>query len=588
MIDFIMKSPKAIPAIQKKKWLPHPLTLLSGLLVVLAFPPWGFWPLIWVCLVPWFFAIRKADSRFRAFIEGFWLNFLMTLGGYYWIAYSLKEFGGVPWPVGIFGLLLFCLIGQPQFLLFPPLVKILRLQDFVFKEAQNKSTGMSDSKHKKIKNRTSWQLILTLIWLSLLYTGIDWFVPKMFLDTLGHAFYTATFLRQAADLGGAQLLTFLILIVNLSLFEILKSSVPKLLPRSSGASVPAISYQEHFSQIAPPLLLATVLVFGAFTYGWMRQAQVLKRVTAAESGIQIAAIQGNIGDFDKVAAENDVSSAALKIIDTFTSMTDQALNLSPRPEVVIWPETSFPSLFRQPFTQLEIQINNRVEDYVRDHGVPLLFGGYDRQFGKEYNSFFFLQSNGDLQTYHKSKLLMFGEYIPGADSIQFFKDSFPQVGNFGKGPGPQVFEVATANNSKKIRVAPIICYEALFTDFLVQSARNDSQLILNITNDSWFGTWGEPQLHLALTTFRSIETRLPMLRSTNTGISTLITATGEITSPTKIGTQEIMNVHVPITAPIWSLVKEWGDWFGPFALLLGLMGSGLEILSRRRAHGLRH
>ncbi|MEO7161886.1 MAG: apolipoprotein N-acyltransferase, partial [Bdellovibrionia bacterium] len=235
-------------------------------------------------------------------------------------------------------------------------------------------------------------------------------------------------------------------------------------------------------------------------------------------------------------------------------------------------------LFRQPYTQLETVINERVENYVRDHGVPLLFGGYDRQHNKEFNTFFFLQPTGQLQTYHKSKLLMFGEYIPGAESIQFFKDAFPQVGNFGHGVGPQVLELTTQNGNKTTRVAPIICYEALFTNFLVDSARNNSQLILNITNDSWFGQWGEPQLHLALTIFRSIETRLPMLRSTNTGISTLITANGEITHATGIGTQEIMNVNVPITPPIWSLVKAWGDWFGPFALVMGLLG--LAILCR--------
>jgi apolipoprotein N-acyltransferase len=326
------------------------------------------------------------------------------------------------------------------------------------------------------------------------------------------------------------------------------------------------------------LLIAIILLLGGCVYGRMKSMQIREAMETSGQSVQLAAIQGNIGDFDKLAAENDVASAALKVIDTLTAMTGQALALSPRPDAIIWPETSFPSLFRQPFTRLETSINERLESFVRDHGSPLLFGGYDRQQNHEFNSFFFLHSDGQLQTYHKNKLLLFGEYIPGAETFQSIKEAFPQVGNFGQGPGAQVLELRVPAKGQIVRIAPIICYEALFPNFLIDSARLGSQMILNITNDSWFGTWGEPQLHLALTTFRSIETRLPQLRSTNTGISTLITANGEITHPTQIGQPEILNVRVPLTPPIWTLMKAWGDWFGPFALVLGLVG--LDLMSR--------
>ncbi|MEO5969453.1 MAG: hypothetical protein ABIQ95_05965, partial [Bdellovibrionia bacterium] len=320
----------ATQAIQGRKWLPHRLTLLSGILIVLAFPPWDFWPLIWVCLIPWFFAIQKADSPTRAVVEGFWLNFLMTLGGYFWVAYSLKEFGGVPWPVGIFGMLLFCLVGQLQFLIFPYLLKALHLKDFFPDEAWHKIYRTKASHHGQlpVPPHSLWKGILNLIWLSLLYTGIDWLVPKMFLDTLGHALYQASNLRQAADLGGAQLLTFLIVLTNICLYEVTKNAL-----------------KDRRVKLSPQLLFTATLIISAIGYGWTRQAQILKIIETSDNRIQIAAIQGNIGDFDKIAAENDVSTAALKVIDTFTSMTDQALSLSPRPEVIIWPETSFPSLF---------------------------------------------------------------------------------------------------------------------------------------------------------------------------------------------------------------------------------------------------
>jgi apolipoprotein N-acyltransferase len=137
----------------------------------------------------------------------------------------------------------------------------------------------------------------------------------------------------------------------------------------------------------------------------------------------------------------------------------------------------------------------------------------------------------------------------------------------------------------RILTNPIICYEALFSNYVLDAARKGSQLITNITNDSWFGSFGEPQLHLALTTFRSIESRLPQVRATNTGISAYISATGELVQQTQIGVPEIMQVQVPITPPIFSLVKLWGDWFGMFSFAMGALILGRRWLrSREKAN----
>src|SRR3954468_20081483 len=93
-------------------------TLLSALLIVISFPPWGLYPLIWICLLPWFAALRRARNTADALIQGLWLSVLMSVGGFYWVASVLKQFGGLPWPVAIVGLILFSLIGQPQFPIF--------------------------------------------------------------------------------------------------------------------------------------------------------------------------------------------------------------------------------------------------------------------------------------------------------------------------------------------------------------------------------------------------------------------------------------------------------------------------------------
>jgi apolipoprotein N-acyltransferase len=514
-----------------KLWAPQWMTVLSGLLVVLAFPPWNLWLLIWVCLIPWLAVLKRCPTYREAVVQGFWLNYWMTLGGFYWVAYVLHEFGGLPWIISIIGFQLFCLFGQLQFPAF----------SFCFKWYET---------HKKKSS------LFAFVYLAVFYAGLDWIIPKLFQDSMGHSLYLATHLRQVADLGGVALLTFLILGVNLSLWQVLEDWKVKKSIR-----------------ISPQLGIALLLCSIAWGYGFQRTQQITHEVGKAPQSVQVAGIQANIGDFDKIAAERGLHGAARKVLETFVALSDQALNLNRRPDLIIWPETSYPSTFRNPHTTSEAELDYQVETYAQSRKVPLLFGGYDHENRKDFNSFFILTPEGKLQVYHKNILLLFGEYIPGAESFQLFRDWFPQVGNFGRGKGPEVLSVPLSNSKvNEVRVAPIICYEALFPNYVIDSANQGSQLILNITNDSWFGEWGEPQLHLALSTFRSIETRLPMIRTTNTGISALILPTGEITHATGIGVQKIMNVSVPLLSPIPTLIKKWGDWFGPCALILGILG----------------
>ena len=150
------------------EWAPDYYTFLSAVLIVFAFPPWNFWPLIWICLVPWFSALDRAPTSKHAVAQGVWLSCFMSLGGFYWVAHAIQEFGNLPWILSLLCLLIFSLFGQLQFAVFAPLLKKLQKQNSV----------------------------LIMISLALLYSGVDWILPKLFVDTLGHAFYQAIHLRQ--------------------------------------------------------------------------------------------------------------------------------------------------------------------------------------------------------------------------------------------------------------------------------------------------------------------------------------------------------------------------------------------------------
>jgi len=130
-------------------------------------------------------------------------------------------------------------------------------------------------------------------------------------------------------------------------------------------------------------------------------------------------------------------------------LSDQALTKTADLDAIVWPETSYPSTFRTPLTSDELAQDQGVEKFTRSRRIHLLFGGYDRFQNKDHNAFFYLSPDpnpgvaglGDLQTYRKNILLLFGEYIPFSDQIKFLRDAFPQVGNFGRGPGPKVLSI---------------------------------------------------------------------------------------------------------------------------------------------------
>src|SRR4051794_28191442 len=100
---------KLAPHSTWKRWAPDWLTFLSGVLIVFAFPPWNLWPLAWIFLVPWFMALKRAPTLKNAVIQGVWLSYFMSLGGFSWVAFALQEFGGLNWGLSILGLQLFCI-----------------------------------------------------------------------------------------------------------------------------------------------------------------------------------------------------------------------------------------------------------------------------------------------------------------------------------------------------------------------------------------------------------------------------------------------------------------------------------------------
>ncbi len=469
---------------------------------------------------------------------------VICLGGFYWMVHATMQYGGLPLPAALVVFALFCATGQLQI----PLFLLLR----------EKIRGLS----LHLKHPT-----LTFVALGLLYAGIESIYPKLFLDTAGHAFYHSPVVRQLADLGGPFFLTSLVILLNELIYEL-------------------FLYRTVLA-LRPVVVLAALI----WTYGSVRNEQYrfFKLMTRKAPVLNVAMIQANIGDYLKVAAERGALNATDQVMDKYLSLSTQALQASPKPDALIWPETAYPAIFQKPKTALEQRLESRLAGFLQALPGTLAFGGYDsdpRQ--QEYNSLFIYDSpSKKKEVYHKSVLLMFGETLPFAETFPSMKEWFPTMGFFGRGPGPELKSIKNATG-ETFQIAPSICYEGLFTDHSVSGALQGAHALLNITNDSWFGPHGEPYLHLALTQFRSIETRLPLLRSTNTGISVAIDPTGETLGSTGVMKEAILPASIPLkkfmNSPYLLMAKAFGpNWYVRFCQLVLLMVAGWLALKEAQA-----
>jgi apolipoprotein N-acyltransferase len=163
-------------------------------------------------------------------------------------------------------------------------------------------------------------------------------------------------------------------------------------------------------------------------------------------------------------------------------------------------------------------------------------------------------------TYNKSQLLAFGEYLPFGETFPFLYKLVPFVGTFERGPGPVTQNVPLVSG-KLVKLGPQICYESLDPEFSRELAQGGSEIIFNVTNDSWFGDWAEPYQHLYMTLARGIENRRPLVRGTNTGISSVILANGTVMEQSKMNERWMQNFSVGYQQnPELTFYTRWGHW----------------------------
>ncbi|CUK12746.1 Apolipoprotein N-acyltransferase [Ruegeria denitrificans] len=321
------------------------------------------------------------------------------------------------------------------------------------------------------------------------------------------------------------------------------------------ATLPLGAALTQRSGFALPIALTGAAACLALSYAAMRPA-------VTETGHVVRLIQPNAPQHQKW----DPDYAPL-----FFARQIEFTAAQPRPDLIIWPETSVPAWLgsAQPYL-------NAVTDAAQ--GTPVFLGIQRGDGPRIYNSMIYLDEQGRQQgLYDKHHLAPFGEYVPfGEVMAKFGIYGMAATSGHGFSAGPGA---ALMNAGKLGKALPLICYEAVFTQDVL-SAPGRADFLLQITNDAWFGTRSGPYQHLVQAQMRAIEQGLPMMRSANTGVSAMIDPLGRITKALPLGQAGFIDAKLP--APLApTAYSKIGDV--PVFVLLGALVA-LLWRNARRAH----
>jgi apolipoprotein N-acyltransferase len=517
--------------------------LLTAGLLWLAFPGGGgFWPLLFVAFVPFLLAVmrsgtgRKSDTgpsmagtALCGLLTGLF-HFLLLL---YWIVIVLGRYGGLP-PY----------LSVPAFVL---LAFYMSLYWGLFALATRLMVG-----------RLGLGLALWLIpalWVGLdwcrsfLFTGFPWMDP-------GYALAHVPWLIQSADLWGHYGLTYLLVLINTLVALLIMTGRQK---------------RVWLGLMGPVVLLCVTVGL----YSFLRWQQ-LERQLAVGDSVRIGVVQGDISQDQKW-------SPGLQE-ETVDKYIGRSLDLvrDARPLLVVWPETALP------FYAVDHPLLQRVRELAVQEQIYLLTGApwFEQPAGGEdgregvtryYNSALLFDATGQISdSYSKSHLVPFGEYVPLKKLLPFLAPVVEAVGDFSPGSIQQALACQNA------RIGVLICFESIFPDIARKWVGGNANILVNLTNDAWYGRSSAPHHSLAMTVLRSVETRRSMVRAANTGFSGFIDPLGrvQVTSPLFEPWAESAEV-VLMEEKSWFVRR--GYLFAPFCLGAAIVSLGWIFLRNPRS-----
>lgn len=456
--------------------------------------------------------VFKAQSIKQAILYFLAFNFIITIFSFYWITDTLREFGGLPWIVAAIMNLGYLFIFSPQYW-------VLILAIWAIK-----------------KYKHSWQFLffktgLFSVLLAAFLTGVEYFIPQQFAVMLGQPWIVLTHYLGFAHIFGIPIYSFMSYLLAIEIVRIVKL--------------------KRFSYIN----FVSILLFVGLNplVAQLKPSYKLKKLR----DINVRLVQANISNFLKVAAEGGGYASVAQVLDTYRNLSLEPFIDNERIDLIIWPETAYPyPIYTAKDDLSKTILPNIFAEIIQEQMSELIIGGYDHykdnpngsHFKTEYNTAFFIDSMGKLKnTFHKHILIPFGETLPLGPLNETVSKYVPEMAFFAEGTKYPLFHLESG-----IKLFVNICYELITPEFnreYLNSMKEMPQFLINLTNDSWYGDTVEPEQHLFLARWRSLELDLPMLRSTNTGISTYIDKNGAEVRRLAYNKTGNLDLKIPIEPP---------------------------------------
>lgn len=235
----------------------------------------------------------------------------------------------------------------------------------------------------------------------------------------------------------------------------------------------------------------------------------------SQEAVNATIIQGNVDQSRKWDP-----AAQRETVDEYLTLSRQAIKNAPI-GLLVWPETAMPF-----FYQTHGPLARRLIDFTAETGVPVVFGAPAFQGGGEdkslLNRAYLLAPSGREAFYDKEHLVPFGEYVPLGKYLPFIHKLVEGVGDFKPGRAEEPLR------SGHLALGLLICYEAIFPELAQQRVQAGANLLVNISNDAWFGDSAAPRQHLDLALLRAVEQERAIIRGTNSGISAVIDPRGRV------------------------------------------------------------
>jgi apolipoprotein N-acyltransferase len=489
--------------------------VVSGLLYWLAFAGMDVWPLSFVAWVPLIVAMHRQTTR-RAAMLGWVSGITMNVAGFFWLQNMLQTFSG-----------------------FHPIICFFFV--FVVCAYQGGRIGVMGWLYGRASARgwpAAWVFAGAFAASELLY-------PLLFPWYYATTVHQVPVLTQLGDVGGPILVGLVLVAANLGLAE-------GLLARA-----------ERRKLSVGVLGAGAVTVAFACCYGVLRIGAIDAQTEAAPA-VTVGVVQADMGLIEKRSSYDEGLQRHLDLSKGLVRDHDV--------DFVVWSETSAMQPVRDESYQRELG-----RGVARRIGVPAIFGAVivktvtDERRYVDYNSAVASDAKGTVTSrYDKEYLLAFGEYLPFGDTFPVLYKWSPNSGRFSPGTSLEPLELVVDGVTHPVTM--LICYEDILPEFANAAVRHaDPELLVNMTNDAWFGDTVEPWEHLALAQLRAVEHRRYLVRGTNSGVSAVVDPVGRVVAHSGTFRQEAIYapIHWMRSHTVYERIGDWPWLLGSIALGIG-------------------